>query len=106
MTAPSANLSRVARVDELVDDARELVDAVLRIASDLLFAGIDPERVHRRYVTACFELAEEVERRGLLASEGDEGVIGRLTDLVRELRELRKEAKAELRDQVDREGGA
>jgi hypothetical protein len=93
----------VASVEEQVNAARDIVDATLRHASDLLDAGADTERVHRRYVAASFELREEVEARALLASAGDQGAIRRLEQLVRELHELRKEARAELRDHADGE---
>jgi hypothetical protein len=93
----------VASVEKLVNAARDLVDGILRLASDLLDAGADAERIHRRYVTASFELADEVGARALLASAGDEGALSRLEQLVRELRELREEARAELRDQADDE---
>lgn len=90
----------MGRVEELVEAARDLVDAIIRLASDLLGAGADPERIHRRYVAASFELSEEVEARALLASADDEDALGRLEQLVRELRQLREEARAELRDQA------
>lgn len=90
----------MGRVEELVEAARDLVDAIMRLATELLGAGAHPERIHRRYVTASFELSDEIEARALLASADDEGAVARLEQLVRELRQLREEARAEFRAQT------
>ena len=95
----------MADVDELVKSGRILGDAVLRLASELLAAGVAPSRVHARYVAAAFELLEEVETRALLASAGDREAAGRLGLLVGELRQLGEEARAELRRQTDDDRG-
>lgn len=95
-----ATFGRMGRVENLMEAARDLVDAIMRLASELLDAGVDADRIHRRYVTASFELSDEIEARALLASADDEGTVVRLEQLVRELRQLREEARAELRDQT------
>jgi hypothetical protein len=91
----------VTDVDDLVNAARTLSDAVLRLASELLATGVAPSRVQTRYVAAAFELLEEVETRAVLASGGDAEAIRRLALLVGELRDLGEEARAELRRQTD-----
>jgi hypothetical protein len=95
----------VADVDDLVKSGRTLGDAVLRLASELLAAGVAPSRVHARYVAAAFELLEELETRALLASASDPEAAGRLGLLVGELRQLGEEARAELRRQTDDDRG-
>jgi hypothetical protein len=72
----------VKDVDDLVEAARTLSDAVLRLASELLATGVSPSRVQTRYVAAAFELLEEVETRAVLASGGDAEAIRRLGLLV------------------------
>lgn len=103
-TGTWANLQCVANFDELVNAARRLADDIVGLASEMLGAGIDAKRVHRRYVTAAFELSEEIEARAVLAAAGDEDAVRRLELLVRELRRLSEEAVVELDDQRGGEG--
>ncbi len=89
----------MADVHGLITAALQLVDDIVGLAAEMLGAGIDLERVHRRYVTAAFELSEEVQARAVLAATGDQEAVRRLELLVRELRQLSHEAIAELGDQ-------
>lgn len=56
------NFRRMGRVEDLVEAARDLVDAIMRLASDLLNAGVDADRIHRRYVTASLEPSDEIDQ--------------------------------------------
>jgi hypothetical protein len=76
------------------NSTRDLADAVLSVASDLLEAGSDPERVRSRYVTATFELGEQVETHARLPRMDVEGAVTRLEELICELCELGEEVRA------------
>jgi hypothetical protein len=73
----------------------------MRDSGTLLESGSDPDRVHRRYLSAAFELADEAEIRALLAKAGDAAGLASLEAIVSALRELAAEVRAELEAQAE-----
>jgi hypothetical protein len=86
----------MSEVDELVASAGRRRDEVSQRATLLLRSGANPARFHRRYIAAVVDLAEEVDVRAVLASQGDVEALERLQLLVGQLERLVIEAGAEL----------
>jgi hypothetical protein len=82
-------------VDELIGLARDLAKEVVGIASEMLYAGIDLERVQGRYVTLAVEHLAEAEVQGVRAATGDEDALAALTEVAVALADLRDMARAE-----------
>jgi hypothetical protein len=82
-------------VDELIGLARDLADEVVGAASELLSAGIDIERVHRRYVMVAVELLADAEAQGVLAAGGERAALEELAKIVSALTDLRDKTRAE-----------
>ena len=80
---------------ELIEQVRARVDAIINLAIRMLDAGVDPDRVHRLYVSSALELGQEAEVQAVLASTGDANAVSQLELLERELRRLQREAGAE-----------
>jgi hypothetical protein len=85
----------VERWRELIEQVRARVDAIINLAIRMLDAGVDPDRVHRLYVSSALELGQEAEVQAVLASTGDANAVSQLELLERELRRLQREAGAE-----------
>jgi hypothetical protein len=88
-------------VDEFIGLARDLADEVVGVASSLLEAGHDIERVHSRYVIVAVELLADAEAQGVLAAGGERVALEELARIVGVLSDLRHKARAE----ADRSGG-
>ncbi len=82
-------------IDELIGLARNLAEKVVGAASDLLSAGAEIERIHRRYVIGAIELLADAEAQAILAASDDEDALPELTRIVNDLARLRDDARAE-----------
>jgi len=88
-------------VEELIGLARDLAEEVVGIATELLSAGIDIERIQGRYVAVAVALLADAEAQSLLAVGGDRDAVAVLARIANELAGLRDKARAE----SDRSGG-
>lgn len=89
----TAMLPAVPRIDELMEEARDLAEEVSFLAQRMLARDEDIQTVHGDYVVPAIELLADAEHHALLASAHNHEALREVEQIVSSLIRLRDRAR-------------